>query len=86
MDSFLTLSNPFKQFQSFNQIIPAASFKPATLNSYKKYYNPFYFVFACTSRSPGFGAGAFSNKRPMELLLQLSLKKWPTYSLTNPYF
>jgi len=35
MDSFLTLSNPFKQFQSFNQIIPAAYLKSATLNSYK---------------------------------------------------
>jgi len=35
MDSFLTLSNPFKQFQNFNQIIPAAYFKSATLNSYK---------------------------------------------------
>jgi len=34
MDSFLTLSNPFKQIQSFNQIIPAAYFKSATLNSY----------------------------------------------------
>jgi len=36
MDSFLTLSNPFKQFQSFNQIIPAADFKSVTLNSYEK--------------------------------------------------
>ena len=35
MDSFLTLSNLFKQFQSFNQIIPAAYLKSATLNSYK---------------------------------------------------
>jgi len=34
MDSFLTLSNLFKQFQSFNQIIPAAYLKSATLNSY----------------------------------------------------
>ncbi len=39
MDSFLTLSNLFKQFQSFNQIIPAAYLtaylKLATLNCYK---------------------------------------------------
>ena len=35
MDSFLTLSNLFKQFQSFNQIIPAAYLKSAMLNSYK---------------------------------------------------
>jgi len=34
MDSFLTLSNLFKQFQSFNQLIPAAYLKSATLNSY----------------------------------------------------
>jgi len=38
MDSFLALSNPFKQFQNFNQIIPAAYLKSATLNSYKKDY------------------------------------------------
>jgi len=35
MDSFLTLSNLFKQIQSFNQIIPAAYLKSATLNSYE---------------------------------------------------
>jgi len=37
MDSFLTLSNPFKQFQSFNQIIPAAYLSSATLNSYNDF-------------------------------------------------
>jgi len=36
MDSSLTLSNLFKQFQSFNHIIPAAYLKSATLNNYKK--------------------------------------------------
>jgi len=36
MGSFLTLSNLFKQFQSFNQITPAAYLKSAMLNSYQK--------------------------------------------------
>jgi len=42
MDSFLTLSNLFKQFQSFNQIIPAAYLKSATLNSYNNYSADFF--------------------------------------------
>ena len=35
MDSFLMFSIPFKQFQSFNQIIPVAYIESATLNSYR---------------------------------------------------